>query len=153
MKLGIRQTDYRHGDPGVELLETPYFAALRPREARQAARHVDRCEFPVGTRLQGQGLLVHWVWVVVDGTLVLRQGDDIVGSLGPGEVFGEAEALAHEPSPVEVVTGTSAVVLAVPVPLLNGLLAPSPFAVATSGRLARRAVAAPPPRQTAGCST
>jgi CRP-like cAMP-binding protein len=141
MKLGQRQVGRRPGDPRLELLQTPYFAALRPREARQAARHVDRCELPAGTRVQARGYLVHWVWVVVDGCLVLRDGDAIVGSLGPGEVFGEAEALAHQPSPVEVVTGPSSVLLAVPVPLLNGLLAPSPFAVATSGRLARRAVA------------
>jgi CRP/FNR family transcriptional regulator, cyclic AMP receptor protein len=51
-------------------------------------------EFDLGDTLAQQGDFGHCVFAIESGTAVVKQGDETLGSVGPGDVVGEIAVLA-----------------------------------------------------------
>ena len=73
------------------------FARCSKRELQIVARHVETAEFPAGTQLVVEGEQGDAFFIVLDGEVVLRRGGRKVGTLGPGDYFGELALL--DPAP------------------------------------------------------
>jgi hypothetical protein len=77
---------------------------------------VDRClarsnviECAAGDRVLKQGGVARNIFVVLDGALEARAGEQVVGVIGSGEVFGEMAFLLERPRSVDVYAATDAV--------------------------------------------
>lgn len=45
----------------------------------------------------------HWLYMILAGTVHLKEGKEVVGELGPRQVFGETTVLSPAPLPYQVV--------------------------------------------------
>lgn len=123
------------------LRRLPLFAPVPAPALEAAAAALEPIAFPAGAIVIREGAVGDRFWVVGAGTLDVSQGGASVGSLGPGDAFGELALLRDIPR-TATVTATS------PVDLL-GLdrdtflltLTASPRAVEEAGRVAARHLA------------
>ena len=99
---------------------------------------VDRClarsnviECAAGDRVLKQGGVARNVFVVLDGTLEARAGDQVVGVIGTGEVFGEMAFLLERPRTVDVYAASDSVrVLSLSESTLRKMVAEDPAVAA-----------------------
>ena len=124
--------------PWVELAELDYFRDVPTDRLRALNRHADRVDVRAGTRLQQAGRHVNWVWVPVHGALALQRDGERVGSVLPGEGFGETEVLLHVPATTDVVAATDGSFVSIPANAFEGLMATPEFGANVARRLARR---------------
>jgi CRP-like cAMP-binding protein len=75
-------------DPS-RLKSIPLFAELSNQDRVQVARWADELEVPEGKHLVDQGRFAHEFFVIEKGTAEVRQGDEKLTELGPGDFFGE----------------------------------------------------------------
>jgi CRP/FNR family transcriptional regulator, cyclic AMP receptor protein len=78
------------------LVEIPLFAGLSKRERAQVARWADEIDEPAGYHLVDQGTFAHEFFVLLEGTVEVRQDGRHVADLGPGEFFGEIALVEQE---------------------------------------------------------
>ena len=98
-------------DP-ARLEAIPLFASLPHEERELIADLVDALAVPAGREVATQNAFGYSFFAIEDGTASVQVDDEIVGSLGPGDFFGEIAVLC---------TGrrTAAVVATSPMKLLS----------------------------------
>jgi cAMP-dependent protein kinase regulator len=72
----------------------PLFAGLTDEERAEVAACLQDVAVEAGTMLALQGDNAYQLFVIEAGTAEVRRGGHIVGTLGPGDVFGEIGLLA-----------------------------------------------------------
>jgi CRP-like cAMP-binding protein len=82
------------------------FARCSKRELQIVARHAETAEFPAGAELVVEGEPGDAFFIVLEGDVVLRRGGRKVGTLGPGDYFGELALLDPAPRSATATTTT-----------------------------------------------
>jgi CRP-like cAMP-binding protein len=75
------------------LADVPLFAGLSPDELAQVAEVAGELEVEAGATLATEGDFGHAFFVVEDGAAEVVAGEEVVATLGPGDVFGEIALL------------------------------------------------------------
>jgi CRP/FNR family transcriptional regulator, cyclic AMP receptor protein len=88
------------------LADVPLFAGLSRRHLRRLADHADVTAFRDGETIVREGQAGGTFYVVVEGEAKVRRRDRTVGTLGPGEFFGEISLLDGGPRTADVVAST-----------------------------------------------
>ena len=82
----------------IELLKrVPLFAGCTKKELEALAVIADELDLDEGTTLTKEGQTGREFFVLVDGTVCVTRGKDVVGELGAGAWFGEIALLARIP--------------------------------------------------------
>lgn len=104
------------------------FAGLdaNDRDRLEALSKLD--EFPQGAEIATSGNPNEWLSLIATGSVEVRartaHGEEVIGTLKPGDLFGELESFAHLPAGVRHVAAQDTIVRAVPKgPLKHELLA------------------------------
>jgi CRP-like cAMP-binding protein len=116
----------RHAWIDERLQGVPMFADLAKKQFRQISSLMTQVTRPAGTVLIEEGRAGQEFFIVLEGKVEVRHGDQVIATRGPGEYFGEIALLDNRPR-----TATVAVVEPVVVEVLSrqeftGLLAQSP---------------------------
>lgn len=86
------------------------FAPLSDAEREALAPHLVYAPFVAGDVITRQGAVAHWLYLIVSGTadvwVEVPDGRRPVGTLGPGEVFGEMGMMTGEPRGATVTART-----------------------------------------------
>jgi CRP-like cAMP-binding protein len=93
-------------------LEAHRFSALDGFTEDEAARCLEKStiiECQAGDRVLKKGGVARNLFVVLDGTLEVRDGDAVLSALGPGDVFGEMAFLLERPRSRDVYAATDGV--------------------------------------------
>jgi hypothetical protein len=106
------------------LQRVPLLAVLAPRVVERLAREVVIMSEPPGAVLVREGEPGEQFFVIETGTVAVRQGDDLLRELGPGDWFGELALLRDAPRSATV-TSLSEITVAV--------LGREPFLTAVTG--------------------
>ena len=77
----------------MDLERFPLFAALGEEERQLVADAAEEVEVPVGEHLTREGEFGYQFFAIVEGRAEVRRDGQVVGELGPGEVFGEVALL------------------------------------------------------------
>lgn len=99
------------------------FAQLSDRDIRWMEAHGQMAELPAGHRLIEAGQPVQAIYVVIEGSLSVIQGDTAIATLGRGEVVGEISLIMQHPPAASVVAATPIRVLAIAMTHLRSHLA------------------------------
>lgn len=91
----------------TELGAVPLFASLSEPELAEIACWFDAKDVGEGTRLVGEGASGYTFFVLADGSAAVTAGGEDVGTLGPGDFFGEIALLGHGRRTATVTTTTS----------------------------------------------
>jgi CRP-like cAMP-binding protein len=95
------------GDVDAKDLEpVPLFADLSRRERERVARWADDITLPAGEQLLRRGDLPHEFFVLLEGTVEVRRGDDVLATLAPGDFFGEIAIVQDDRRTATVVSMT-----------------------------------------------
>ena len=86
---------------GIEL-----FQALSSHDLERIGRWTDEVELAEGARLVNRGDLPHEFFVLLEGAVEVRRGEDLVATLGPGDFFGEIAILEDERRTASVVAAS-----------------------------------------------
>jgi CRP/FNR family cyclic AMP-dependent transcriptional regulator len=73
----------------------PLFAELSDREREQVARWADEVDVAEGKHLVEEGQFAYEFFVIEEGTVEVKHGEDTIASLGPGDFFGEIALVEH----------------------------------------------------------
>jgi hypothetical protein len=87
------------------------FDGMSDEEAARCVDHSSVIECAAGDRLLKRGGSARNMFVVLSGDLEVRDGDQLVGLLGPGDAFGEMAFLLEQPRSFDVDAVTDAKVL------------------------------------------
>lgn len=89
------------------LSQVALLRALPPEEVQAIVPHVERCHVAAGQRVFAQGETGDALYLVERGwARVLADGQSVLGTVGPGEAFGEMALLTGEPRSATVVAET-----------------------------------------------
>jgi CRP-like cAMP-binding protein len=92
----------------TRLKKLPLFSDLPRRQRKVIAQHADEVDFPEGTKLVEEGHVAYELFVIVEGTADVLDGETKIAEMGPGDVVGEIGVL-------DTVTRTATVVATSPV--------------------------------------
>jgi CRP-like cAMP-binding protein len=103
------------------LKQVPLFSGLGKRERKALAQRADQVDVPEGKELAREGDFAREFFLIDKGTACVTVGGEEVGTLGPGDFFGEVGILASErrmatvtaTSPMELVVLTSGTLKAI----------------------------------------
>ncbi len=94
----------RHADEKITWLASkPWWGELSKDDLAVLATAGDRVTIRAGRELFHEGDSASETAVVVDGQVEVRHGDEVVATLGPGEVVGELAVLDHAKRNADVV--------------------------------------------------
>lgn len=93
------------------LSKVPLFAACNKRELERIAGASDEVDVAEGRVLVEQGAVGHEAFVILDGQVEVRRGDQVLATLGPGDHFGEMAILDGGPRTASVTATTPLKVL------------------------------------------
>jgi CRP-like cAMP-binding protein len=82
------------------------FSTLSKKELGQLGRWIDEIDVKEGTHLAREGTFAHEFFVIQEGSAEVRQGDDKLRDLGPGDFFGEIGLLETERRTASVIAET-----------------------------------------------
>jgi CRP-like cAMP-binding protein len=77
----------------AELAAVPLFASLSEHDLQEIACWFDAKDVGMGVRLVGEGASGYTFFVLANGSAVVTANGEEVGSLGPGDFFGEIAIL------------------------------------------------------------
>lgn len=107
----------------TELLEdVRLFSKCTTRQRRTIARHAQIAELPAGVELIREGEPGDALFVIIDGTAVVRQEGVELSRVGPGAYFGELAILDGEPRSATVVADTDVRVAVIGIRMFRTLL-------------------------------
>jgi CRP-like cAMP-binding protein len=106
------------------------FDGLSEEEALRSLRKSNIIECAAGERILKKGGVARNMFVVLEGTLEVRDGDTLVRMLSPGDVFGEMAFLLEQPRSADVLAATSARILSLSEGTLRQLIAADPAVAA-----------------------
>ena len=89
-----------------ELEGIPLFADLSKKQRERVARWADEVDVPAGYHLLVEGRFPHEFFVVLEGTVDVRKGDDHLAELGRGAFLGEIALLEDDRRTATVVART-----------------------------------------------
>ena len=88
----------------ADLLKTiPLFSSLSDKALETVSVFANETDVSPGTRLVHEGDYSYDLMVIESGTADVIKGDEVVGSLGPGDVFGEMGMLSGGKRSADVV--------------------------------------------------
>ena len=116
-----RRRKTRWWDLGCESLDS-----LPPKTLQELCRRGDQYTVWPGQTVLTEGSRVYWVFLVLDGELVLRSGGQDVRILGAGCLFGGLETLHESYAPADLVARDVTRVLALRVDAYTGLVETHP---------------------------
>ncbi len=91
-------------DPKVALLrELPSLAAVRARDLATVAPLVEDLHVADGTALVHEGATCHEVVLILQGHASVSTGGEIIGQVGPGDVFGDLAVRQGTPHDTTVI--------------------------------------------------
>ena len=99
------------------------FAQLNDRDVEWMARNGQPAELAPGQRLIEAGQRANAVYLVLEGSLTVHQGETAVARLGAGELVGEVSMVVHRPSSASVVADGHVHLLAIGIAHLRAHLA------------------------------
>ena len=89
------------------LKQVPLFSDLSQRQARQLAKHFKERTIPAGVQLTRQGEMSGVAFfVIADGTAAVIVDGERVGTIGPGDHFGELAMITREPRTATITAET-----------------------------------------------
>ncbi len=97
------------GSPEVDeerLRTLPLFSSLSRKERQHVAQRADEVDVPEGRHLVDKGDFPYEFYVIEEGTAEVRDGDDRIADLGPGDFFGERAIIEHVTRDASVVAAT-----------------------------------------------
>ena len=83
----------RDGDRGDQLRRVSLFANLDDEELERVAGWFDETSFSEGCTLADEGAPGYSFFVIAEGTAAVSSGGEELGTLGPGDFFGEVAIL------------------------------------------------------------
>ena len=116
--FGVRFRRPYRGDVGVgemaltteELLaQVPLFKDLSKKHLKQVSTLATRIDAPAGKVLTREGETGHEFILILEGSVEIRRGDDLVATRGAGDYIGEIALLEHQPRTATVVATTPVV--------------------------------------------
>jgi CRP/FNR family cyclic AMP-dependent transcriptional regulator len=95
------------------LRSLPLFEGLSHKELDQLAAWTDEVEVPAGSHLLDQGRYGVEFFVILDGTVEVRQDRHPIATLGPGDILGEIALLEDQvrTATIETITPVRAIVM------------------------------------------
>jgi len=99
----IRRT---HRETAEALSHVPFFSALSKRELRHLAEDTDVVTFAAGQDIVEEGMLGETMYLVLAGEAKVQQGGRRLGSIRPGDFFGEVAVLDGSPRSATVTAQT-----------------------------------------------
>jgi CRP/FNR family transcriptional regulator, cyclic AMP receptor protein len=111
---------------GQLLAAVPLFAGVTAAGIEELGAIADEVEVRAGTVLTHQGYREGFFFIVVDGTVRIERDGRTIGSLGPGEFFGEIALLDAGPRTATAVAETQATLLQMNYEMFHELLGASP---------------------------
>jgi CRP/FNR family cyclic AMP-dependent transcriptional regulator len=85
------------------LKKIPLFADVPDEELRKVATFATTEEFPEGATVVKEGGYSNHFYAIEEGTVKIERGDEHLGDLGPGDVFGEQGLLERQERSASVV--------------------------------------------------
>ncbi len=92
-----------------DLLDVPLFRGISKDEARFVSRLTTRLERPAGSVLARQGYPGREFMIVLDGSVEVRRGDEVIATRGRGDYVGEIALLGNCPRTATLVATTPVV--------------------------------------------
>jgi CRP/FNR family transcriptional regulator, cyclic AMP receptor protein len=96
----------RHAWIDEQLAAVPLFEGLSKKQLRRISSLMTRLELPAGKVLTREGEQGSEFFIVLEGEVEVRQGDQVVATRGPGEYVGEIALLDRRPRTATVVATT-----------------------------------------------
>ncbi|MCA1726911.1 MAG: cyclic nucleotide-binding domain-containing protein [Actinobacteria bacterium] len=90
-----------------ELRAIPMFAGLSEADRRAIAGWADELTVEEGKHLVDEGRFAYEFFVIVEGSAEVRRADRVLGTLGPGDFFGELGLLGEGGTRTASVVATS----------------------------------------------
>jgi CRP-like cAMP-binding protein len=91
---------------GVASFRMGVFGTMRSLDVRSLAGPVVEVNASSGTCVVREGVAIGTFFVIRSGSAELRLDGELVGSLGPGDCFGEVDPTSGVPQPLSVVAGS-----------------------------------------------
>ena len=92
----------------ADLAAIPLFASLSPHELTELAQWFETKTAGEGVRLAGEGAAGYSFFVIADGNAVVTSNGSELGTLGPGDFFGEIAIIGGGRRSATVTTTTPA---------------------------------------------
>ena len=93
------------GGPAL-LKQVPLFANLSTHHLRKLASRCEVVRYPANRTVVRQGARGDSFFVIADGTATVKKGTRSIGTLGPGDFFGEIAIMEHDRRTASVVATT-----------------------------------------------
>ena len=91
-------------DQKLEMLaRVPLLSGLTAADIAKVGRITDEIDLPAGKAVVRQGAFASEFYIILEGTVAIEKDGKALGTLGPGEFFGELAMLANIP---RTATGT-----------------------------------------------
>ena len=116
----------RHVWIDEHLAAVPLFEGLSKKQLRRISSLMTRLDEPAGKVLTREGQQGYEFFIVLEGEVEVRQGDQLVATRGPGEYVGEIALLDKRPRTATVVATTPVLVEVLSRREFMGLLAEVP---------------------------
>jgi CRP-like cAMP-binding protein len=92
-------------DRKVELIsQVPLFSRCSKHELQEIASAADEIDLPEGKVLTREGDRGREFFVLLEGSAEVRQGGELIRTLGPGDFLGEIALISQEPRTATVTT-------------------------------------------------
>ena len=92
-------------DHTERLKNVPLFEGVSDAQLQRIANGVKERRFDAGASIVSAGEPGHGFYLIVQGSAVVKRGDRTIGTLGPGDYFGELALVRETPRTATVVAG------------------------------------------------
>jgi CRP-like cAMP-binding protein len=86
-----------------QLKKVPLFEGMSSADLQRIAESAKERRFDAGTTIVSQGEPAQGFYLIMDGRVEVRQGNRTIGTLGPGNYFGELALIRETPRTATVV--------------------------------------------------